>query len=87
MWKRDHPLSREANAFNAKLAPKYNGPLTVRRKLSRINDEEPVIVDLKDDGGKLHRNIHIQDLKPAPRESDEATRSGSESEADGPATI
>lgn len=58
VWKRDHPLSNKAAAFNAKLAPKYIGPMTVRRIIS------PVIVDLKDHRNKWHRHVHIQDLKP-----------------------
>ncbi|KAL6419488.1 hypothetical protein ACFW04_011373 [Cataglyphis niger] len=57
VWKKDHPLSRKADKFNAKLAPKYIGPLEVRRIIS------PVIVDLREKRGKWHRHIHIQDLK------------------------
>ena len=80
VWKRDHPLSRRADAFNAKLAPKFIGPLEVRRVIS------PVIVDLRSRGGKWHRHIHVQDLKPAPPPTadetadseDEATDSGDE---------
>jgi len=47
------------DAYNAKLAPKYTGPLEVRKIIS------PVIVDLRDARGKWHRHIHVQDLKPA----------------------
>jgi len=60
VWRRAHTLSNKAEAINAKLAPKYNGPLTVRRITS------PVIVDLQDTRGKWHRHVHIQDLKPKP---------------------
>ncbi|KAL6419195.1 hypothetical protein ACFW04_011539 [Cataglyphis niger] len=60
VWKREHPLSNKANAFNAKLAPKFIGPLEVRRMIS------PVIADLRSKSGKWYRHIHIQDLKPAP---------------------
>ncbi|XP_067207959.1 uncharacterized protein [Linepithema humile] len=42
VWKRDRPLSDKADAFNAKIAPKFIGPLTVRKIIS------PVIVDLRD---------------------------------------
>lgn len=59
VWKKHHPLSNKADAFNAKLAPKYVGPLEVRVIRS------PVIVDLRSKRGKWYRNIHIQDLKPA----------------------
>lgn len=46
VWKREHPLSNKAAAFNAKLAPKYIGPLKVRKIIS------PVIVDLRAPGSK-----------------------------------
>ncbi|XP_039306054.1 uncharacterized protein K02A2.6-like [Solenopsis invicta] len=65
VWKRDHPLSRRADAFNAKLAPKYVGPLEVRRIIS------PVIYDLRSAGGKWYRHVHVQDLKPAPAPTEE----------------
>ncbi|KAL6433556.1 hypothetical protein ACFW04_006562 [Cataglyphis niger] len=61
VWKREYPLSNKANAFNAKLAPKFIGPLEVRRMIS------PVITDLRSKSGKWYRHIHIQDLKPAPK--------------------
>ncbi|XP_036142095.1 uncharacterized protein K02A2.6-like [Monomorium pharaonis] len=57
VWKHDHPLSKRAEAFNAKLAPKFIGPLEVRRIIS------PVIVDLRSKGGKWYRHTHVQDLK------------------------
>ncbi|XP_036143394.1 uncharacterized protein K02A2.6-like [Monomorium pharaonis] len=59
VWKRDHPLSKRADAFNAKLASKFIGPLEVRRIVS------PVIVDLRGSSGKWYRHIHTQDLKVA----------------------
>jgi len=58
VWKRLHPLSKKDDAFNAKLAPKFIGPLEVRKIPS------PVIVDLRDEKGKWYRHVHIQDLKP-----------------------
>ncbi|KMQ83046.1 reverse ribonuclease integrase, partial [Lasius niger] len=42
VWKRNHALSDKAKTFNAKLAPKFIGPLEVRKIIS------PVIVDLRD---------------------------------------
>jgi len=60
VWKREYPLSNKAAGFNAKFAPRYVGPLEVRRIIS------PVVVDLRDSRGKWHRHIHIQDLKSAP---------------------
>jgi hypothetical protein len=72
VWKRDHPLSRRADAFNAKLAPKYIGPFEVRRIVS------PVIVDLRSKSGKWYRHVHVQELKPAP--SPQAENNGSANE-------
>jgi len=57
VWKREHLLSRKEAAFNAKLAPKFIGPLVVRRIVL------PVIVDLRDERGKWYRYIHVRDLK------------------------
>jgi len=59
VWKREHPLSKKSDNFNAKLAPKYSGPYEVRKFIS------PVITDLRSKRGKWHKHIHIQDLKPA----------------------
>jgi len=53
------PLSSKKDAYNTKLAPKYLGPLKVRKIIS------PVIIDLRNAKGKWHRHIHVQDLKPA----------------------
>ncbi|XP_032676841.1 uncharacterized protein LOC116846730 [Odontomachus brunneus] len=58
VWKRAHTLSSKEKAINAKLAPKYIGPLTVKRIIS------PVIVDLIDENKKWYKHIHIHDLKP-----------------------
>ncbi|XP_029674537.1 uncharacterized protein K02A2.6-like [Formica exsecta] len=60
VWRRNHALSNKADAFNAKLAPKYVGPLEVRRIVS------PVIVDLRDRQGRWHRHVHVQELKEHP---------------------
>ncbi|XP_032682818.1 uncharacterized protein LOC116849605 [Odontomachus brunneus] len=50
-------LSNKEKAVNAKLAPKYIGPLTAKRIIS------PVIVDLIDENNKWHKHIHVHDLK------------------------
>ncbi|XP_024885042.1 uncharacterized protein K02A2.6-like [Temnothorax curvispinosus] len=85
VWKREYPLSNKAAAFNAKLAPKFRGPLEVRRIVS------PVIVDLRGKSGKWIRHIHVQDLKAAPeipppgdetREENAETNSESDNETD-----
>ncbi|KMQ87636.1 reverse ribonuclease integrase [Lasius niger] len=47
-------------------APKV-GPLEVRKILP------PVIVDLRDARGRWHRHVHVQDLKPAPTDTDKPT--------------
>lgn len=57
VWKREHPMSKKGEAFTAKLAPRYSGPHVVHRIIS------PVIVDIKDANGKIHRHIHVRDLK------------------------
>jgi len=62
VWRRSHQLSSKKDAVNAKLAPKYHGPYNVRRIIS------PVIVDLRNAQGKWQRHVHIQDLKPTPRD-------------------
>lgn len=54
VWKREHPLSDKENAFNAKLAPRFIGPLEVRRIIS------PVIVDLRSPEGKWYRNTYMR---------------------------
>lgn len=58
VWKKTYVLSDKSKARNAKPAPRYIGPLQVRKILS------PVIVDLRDRQGKWYRHIHVQDLKP-----------------------
>ncbi|KAL6417477.1 hypothetical protein ACFW04_012705 [Cataglyphis niger] len=70
VWKRDRPLSNKARGFNAKLAPKYIGPMTVRHIIS------PVIIDLKDERGRWHRQVHVQDVKPVSQAVDEPSEEG-----------
>lgn len=57
IWKREHPLSSKKAAFNAKLVPKFIGPLEMRKIIS------PVIVDLKGAGGKWYRGVYVKDLR------------------------
>jgi len=78
IWRRSHHLSKKAENFNAKLAPKYNGPYEVRRLIS------PVIVDLRSKRGKWLRHIHIQDLKPAKNDTkdDDAVNNNTDNEED-----
>lgn len=70
VWKRERLLSNRDQAFNAKLAPRFAGPMEIRRIIS------PVIVDLRYGQGQWHRHIHVQDLKrisntPEDTDSDE----------------
>lgn len=70
VWKRDRPLSNKERGFNAKLAPRYVGPLEVRRVIS------PVIVDLRGKNHRWFKHVHVRDLKrtdpdDAPEEYDE----------------
>lgn len=65
VWRREHPLLKNADNFNAKLAPKYSKPYKIHRIIS------PVIVNLQSKRGKWLRHIHIQDLKHADKESEE----------------
>ncbi|XP_025156996.1 uncharacterized protein K02A2.6-like [Harpegnathos saltator] len=64
VWKREHLQSDKTKAFNAKLAPKYSGPFTVKKIHS------PVIVDLKDERGRIYKNIHVHDMRAAPDNKD-----------------
>lgn len=77
VWKREYSLSNKAVAFNAKLAPKFRGPLEVRRIISPI--------DLRNKSGWWTRHIHIQDMKPALTDESPAKQQsdeGGESEED-----
>jgi len=74
VWRRAHQLSSKKDAVNAKLAPKYTGPYTVQRIIS------PVIVDLRSAQGKWQRHVHVQDLKPIPRNNN--NKQSDESDAD-----
>ena len=76
VWKKHRPLSNKANAFNAKLAEKYIGPLEVRKIIS------PVIVDLKHPQGKWYRHVHVQDLKPAPKDQPQNIDTDDDTETD-----
>jgi len=66
--KREHPLSKKADAFNAKLAPKYSGSYEVKNIVS------PVIVDIRSKRGKWYRHVYIQDLKTGHMGNNNQTR-------------
>jgi len=58
VWLRQHPLSKAAEGFAAKLAPKYDGPYTVTRFIS------PYLVLLQRPGKRRSRSANISQLKP-----------------------
>ena len=76
VWKKHRPLSNKAEAFNAKLAEKYIGPLEVRKIIS------PVIIDLKSQQGRWYRHVHVQDLKPAPEKHQQDQESDDDAESE-----
>lgn len=56
VWRRNFTLSKAANDFSAKLAPKYV-PCVVDRVIS------PLVYRLKDLNGKILGNFHVKDIK------------------------
>lgn len=58
VMKRNFNLSNKAKKLTHKLMEKFSGPYTVKEMVS------PVIYDLKDGKGKIHKYIHLKDLKP-----------------------
>jgi len=58
VWLRQHPPSKAARGFAAKLATKYDGPYTVMRFIS------PNLVLLRRPGERRSRSANISQLKP-----------------------
>jgi len=58
VWLRQHPLSKAAEGFAAKLAPKYDGPYTVAKFTS------PNLVCRRRPGDRRRRIANISQLKP-----------------------
>jgi len=58
VWLRQHPLSKAAEGFAAKLAPKYDGPYTVAKFTS------PNLVSLRRPGDRRRRIANISQLRP-----------------------
>ncbi|XP_072378157.1 uncharacterized protein [Diabrotica undecimpunctata] len=52
-------ISNAAKQLNVKLAPKFSGPYTIHKVLSKV------IFQLKHATGKTVNKVHIEDLKPA----------------------
>lgn len=57
VWKRNFPQSDAPTNFSAKLAPKFTGPYTVRKKIS------PTVYQLNDENDKDIGRWHVVDLK------------------------
>lgn len=57
VWRKNFAQSDAANFYTSKLAPKYVGPFTVRKKIS------PLVYDLENEKGKSIGRWHIKDLK------------------------
>ena len=68
--KKHHRLKNKAANFDAKMAPKYEGPFLIHRKRA------PVIFDLKAPDGKILKHIHVRDLKPYRKEKGEGEQDG-----------
>ena len=58
VWRRNKVLSDAVNFINAKLAPKFVGPFTIRKRLGSWSYE------LEDDNGRTMGVWHVRDLKP-----------------------
>lgn len=57
VWKRSFAQSDATRNFAAKLAPRFNGPYIISKRIS------PLIYELQDEKGKVIGNWHIADLK------------------------
>ncbi|KAH8285957.1 hypothetical protein KR018_001752, partial [Drosophila ironensis] len=64
VWMREHPLSKAAEGFAAKLAPKFGGPYKV------VAQKSPVIFELRGGDGRATRTAHVSGLKPAQGEGE-----------------
>lgn len=58
VWRKNKAHSDGFNYYAAKLAPKYVGPFTVKRKMGYCTYQ------LQDKSGTFIGNWHVQDLKP-----------------------
>nr|XP_043069523.1 uncharacterized protein LOC122322148 [Drosophila bipectinata] len=57
VWAKEHHLSKAAEGFAAKLAPRYDGPYTV------VNFVSPVIVIIRHGRIKKENRAHVSELK------------------------
>ncbi|KAH8340334.1 hypothetical protein KR074_001245, partial [Drosophila pseudoananassae] len=57
VWAKEHHLSKAAEGFAAKLAPRYDGPYTV------VDFVSPVIVTLRHGRTRREKRAHVSELK------------------------
>jgi len=57
VWAKEHHLSKAAEGFAAKLAPRYDGPYKV------MGFASPVICKIPHTSTKKERTIHVSELK------------------------
>ncbi|KAH8358392.1 hypothetical protein KR084_003667, partial [Drosophila pseudotakahashii] len=57
VWAKEHHLSKAAEGFAAKLAPRYDGPYQV------VDFVSPVICKIRHVNTKKERTIHVSELK------------------------
>ncbi|MGH0159284.1 UNVERIFIED_CONTAM: hypothetical protein FKN15_038408 [Acipenser sinensis] len=58
VWVRDHPMSDAKVGFAAKLAPKWRGPATIKKRLGPVNYQ--LVLDSNPDNHETH---HIENIK------------------------
>ena len=57
VYVKNHILSSAKANFNAKLAPKYEGPYIVERYIS------PSVLIVREESGRKRKNVHLNDIK------------------------
>jgi len=57
VWAKKHHLSKAAEGFAAKLAPRYDGPYQV------VDFVSPVICNIRHTQSKKERTVHVGELK------------------------
>jgi len=57
VWAKEHHLSKAAEGFAAKLAPRYDGPYQV------VDFASPVICKIRHTQSKKERTVHVGELK------------------------
>ncbi|XP_052850687.1 uncharacterized protein LOC128261178 [Drosophila gunungcola] len=68
VWAKEHHLSKAAEGFAAKLAPRYDGPYTV------IDFVSPVICKIRHKDTQKERTVHVSELKQQTQELEQQRR-------------